>query len=355
MENELQNLFQYSRDAVLCVKDGRVLFANSSAAELFGSDFSGESASKHLPAHLLSAHENSFISCADILGQPCTVSAAHWRGSLVLAFQPESPMCTKTGFLSDGLVASMMSALCNIGFAMDLISERLEKKDEESRRYASIIYHNYYMLKHLIGNMSTTLAFDAGTAAFLPRSTDLAQLCSELVSTSELMLKGKVHINFSTDRGELIANVDPDLIERMVLNLLANSGKHTPPDGQITLGLKSGSGKAVISVDDTGSGIPPQILKNVFTGYKMSLGSSLTRHPSGGLGLGICRSIAEMHGGSIIIESREGIGTSVRVLLPLDGSTFAQHTSASIPSMENILTEFSDILTSSDYARELMD
>ncbi len=355
MENELQNLFKYSRDAVLCVKDGRVLFANSSAAELFGSDLSGESASKHLPAHLLGANAGSFVSCADIIGRPCTVAAVQWKKALVLTFQPESQPRAKTDFLSDGLIASMMSALCNIGFAMDLISERLEKKDAESRRCASIVYHNYYTLKHLIGNMSTTLAFDAGTAAFLPRSTDLARLCSELVSTSELMLKGKARINFSTDRGELIANVDPDLIERLVLNLLANSGRHTPPDGQITLGLKSGQGKAVISVDDTGSGIPPQILKNVFTGYKMSLGSSLTRQPSGGLGLGICRGIAEMHGGSIIIESREGIGTSVRVLLPLDGSTFAQHTASPIPSMENILTEFSDILTSSDYARELMD
>lgn len=355
MENELRNLFQYSRDAVLCIEDGRVLFANSSATELFGSDLNGEDVSARLPSHLLSAHADSFVSCADILGRACTVTVVRWKSSLVLTFQPESPAGAADGFISDGLVASMLSALCNIGFSLDLISEHTDKSDEECRRYASIAYHNYYTLKHLAGNMNTTLAFSAGTAAFLPRSTDLAQLCSALVSTSELMLKGKAHIDFSTDEGELIANIDPDLIERLVLNLIANSAKHTPPDGRITLGLKSGPDNAVISVDDNGSGIPAHILKNVFTAYRLPLASYLTMKPGGGLGLGICRSIAEMHGGSIIIESREGIGTSVRVLLPLSGSSFSERTDASIPSMENVLSEFSDILTSADYARELMD
>lgn len=355
MENELRNLFQYSRDAVICIKDNRVLFANSSAAELFGHDLSGEKASRLIPVHLLDYHADSFVSSADISGTPCNVLAAHWQDVLVLTLQAGLPQRLKADFLSDGLTASMTSALCNIGFSMNLITEHMENMDDESRRYVSIIYHNYYTLKRLIGNLNTALAFETGTAAFLPRSTDLAQLCSELVSTSELLLKGKAQISFSTGLGELIANVDPNLIERLLLNLISNSSKHTPPDGKITLGLKVRAGKAIISVDDNGSGMPPHILKNVFTGYELSLSGDLTREPSGGLGLGICRSIAEMHGGSIIIESREGAGTRVRVMLPLEGSSFNDRTRTPSPSMENILTELSDVLSSSDYIRELVD
>ncbi|MCM1149954.1 MAG: ATP-binding protein [Butyricicoccus sp.] len=366
MENQLRNLFQYSRDAVLFVRDRRVIFANSSAAELFGRDVNGEPASRHVPAQLLDYGADSFVSGSEISGRPCTVTAGRMADVLVLSIQPESAAHSNIGFLSDGLTSSMTSALCNIGFSMNQISRTMEKEKEqkheqEQRRddklssYMSILYHNYYTLKRLVGNLSSALAFDTGTAAFLPHPTDLALLCSNLVSTCSLLLKDQASIGFSTTLGELIAKADPNLIERLLLNLIVNSSAHTPPGGKITVGLKSRSGKAIISVDDNGSGIPPQVLKNIFTGYKLPLADDLTREPSGGLGLWICRSIAERHGGSIIIESREGEGTRVRVMLPLAGNSFADRTLTPDTGMDDILTELSGVLKSSDYTRQLLD
>lgn len=366
MEKQLRNLFQYSRDAVLFVRDRRVIFANSSAAELLGRDVSGEPASRHVPAQLLDYGADSFVSGAEISGRPCTVTAGRMEDVLVLSIQPESAERSGAGFLSDGLTASMTSALCNIGFSMSQISRSMEREQEQEndtqqRRddkldsYMSIIYHNYYTLKRLVGNLSSALAFDSGTAAFLPRSTDLALLCSELVSTCSLLLRDRAEVDFSTTLGELIANVDPNLIERLLLNLIANSSAHTPPEGKITVGLKSRSGKAIISVDDNGSGIPPQVLKKIFSGYELSLTGDMTREPSGGLGLWICRSIAERHGGSIIIESREGEGTRVRVMLPLADSSFADRTRTPEPGMDDVLTELSGVLKSPDYTPQLLD
>lgn len=372
MENQLRNLFQYSRDAVLFVRNRRVIFANSSAAELFSRDISGELASHHIPAQLLDYGADSFVLSAEIAGLPCAVTAGRMEGMLVLTIRPEDAPRSNAGFLSDGLTASMTAALCNIGFSMDQISRSMEKDGEDEQdgetgengkskkdgkldSYMSIIYHNYYTLKRLVGNLSSALAFDTGTAAFLPRSTDLALLCSELVSTCSLLLKDRASIVFSTTLGELIANVDPNLIERLLLNLIANSSAHTPPEGKITVGLKSRSGKAIISVDDNGSGMPPRVLKNIFSGYELSLAGDLTRAPSGGLGLWICRNIAERHGGSIIIESHEGKGTHVRVMLPLADSSFADLTRTPEPGMDDILTELSGVLRSSDYTRQLLD
>ena len=348
IENELRNLFQYSRDAVVFVSGNSIQFVNGSAMDLFGGDISGHYASRHIPEHLLTVSSDSFISYANILGHNCTVSVSRLRRLLVLVFYTESQEHRRTEFVSDGLLASMNVALCNLSIAAKSL-KHLKDKDSEYLRSVSSIYHAYYMLKRLIGNLETAIAFDNGSAACMCVDVDLAKLCSDLVSTATLTLGGKANLSFSTDCGELIANVSPDLIERLIMNLISNSAMHTPPDGQIILGLKSVSDKAVISVSDTGSGIPPHILKSIFNAYEMEITpATLSDGTGSGLGLGICRSIAEIHGGSMIIESREGAGTSVRVLLPL-GNSFAEPSPPPIPSMENILSEFSFFLSYTDY------
>lgn len=349
VENDLHNLFQYSRDAVLCVSANRIQFANSSAADLFGSDITGQYALRHVPEHLLAGTSDSFVSYASILGRNCTVSVSRMRKFLVLAFCPEPLERRKTEFVSDGLLASMNVALCNINIAMKSL-KNLKNKDSEYLRSVSSIYHAYYMLKCLIGNLETAIAFDDGTATCMRSGVDLAKLCSDVISTAALTLGDRVKLSFSTDCGNLVAHVSPELIERLILNLISNSAMHTPPDGEIVLGLKSVSGKAVISVVDNGSGIPAHVLKHIFNSYETPITpATLSSGIGSGLGLAICRGIAELHGGTIIVESREGAGTSVRVLLPLGGSSFAEPSDPLIPSMENILTEFASLLSYTDY------
>lgn len=348
IKNELSNLFQYSRDAVMCVKNNCIQYVNSTAVELFKADITSDYASRHVPGHLLDEMSDSFVSFAEISGRRCTVSAAHLQDVLVLTFHPEPAERRKTEFLSDGMLASMNVALCNISVAIQSL-KHLANKDGECLRCVSSMYHAYYMLRYLIGNLDTAIAFDEGTAACVRHSVDLAKLCSELISTAALTLGDRANLSFSTDCGELMADVSPELIERLILNLISNSAMHTPPDGEIILGLKCVSNKAVISLDDNGSGIPPRILKRIFNAYELAITPDTLSDASGsGLGLGICRGIAEIHDGSIIIESREGVGTSVRVLLPL-GESFADMTTPTVPSMDNILTGFAFLLNHTDY------
>lgn len=353
IDKKLRNLLQSSRDAVVCVADNHIQFANSSAVGLFGGDITGQFALRHVPEHLLGKSADGFVSHADILGRSCTVSVSHWQKVLVLTFYPETSERRKTEFVSDGLLASMNAALCNISIALQSL-KRLGSKDDECLCSASSIYHAYYMFKHLVGNLSAAIAFDEGTAVCLRSSVDLAKLCSDAVSTAAVALGDRVKLSFSTDCGELVANVSSDLIERMILNLLSNSAMRIPPDGHITLGLKLVSDKAVISVDDNGPGIPPRILRHIFRAYELAIGPDTLGDMYGsGLGLGICRRIAEIHGGSMIIESREGVGTSVRVLLPLGSDCFAEPSPPHVPSMDNILTEFAFLLNYTDYKQLL--
>src|SRR5581483_11623807 len=124
---------------------------------------------------------------------------------------------------------------------------------------------------------------------------------------------------------ELVLEADPTVVvmgeahrlEQVVVNLLGNALKHTPPGGRIAVRVKrdsAGSG-ALIAVHNTGSVIPPEAQPRVFDRFYRAPGTSGT--DGSGLGLSIARQIVESHGGRIAVTSDEARGTEFRVWLPL--------------------------------------
>jgi signal transduction histidine kinase/HAMP domain-containing protein len=97
-------------------------------------------------------------------------------------------------------------------------------------------------------------------------------------------------------------------------NLLENALKYTGPGGKITLGAAAANGQVVLSVADTGSGIPPEHLPHVFEKFFRVPGQS--RGEGTGLGLAIVKEIAQAHGGDVSCDSRPGEGTVFRLWLP---------------------------------------
>jgi two-component system phosphate regulon sensor histidine kinase PhoR len=110
---------------------------------------------------------------------------------------------------------------------------------------------------------------------------------------------------------------DADGLERLLVNLLDNAIKYNRPGGEVQLRLAVADGKAVISVSDTGIGIPPEALGRIFERfYRVDKGRA--REEGGtGLGLAIVKHLAQSHGGYVEVESRMGRGTTFRVFLPL--------------------------------------
>jgi signal transduction histidine kinase len=100
-----------------------------------------------------------------------------------------------------------------------------------------------------------------------------------------------------------------DMLKQVVNNLIFNAGKHTR-GGEITVSLEQDGDSLVAAVADTGEGIDPDILPRIFERGVSGDGAT-------GYGLSICKTIVEMHGGEIHIESDPGKGTTVRFSLPL--------------------------------------
>ena len=183
----------------------------------------------------------------------------------------------------------------------------------------------------------------------------MSELVRELAWTVDFFARGRgVTVEYESRPEPLYMSADRTLVEQMLLNLLSNSLLSLPDGGHVRLSLARRGEWAVISVDDDGCGIAPGRFADIEDGE-----GSLSAPP--GLGLPLARSIAELHGGALVLESRPGRGTSARVTLPLGvrsgrgGSTRLSGGGAPYRSggMDMVLTQLSTWLRSSDYDSRL--
>ncbi len=126
-----------------------------------------------------------------------------------------------------------------------------------------------------------------------------------------------------------VVDGDPTRLQQLVVNLLMNAIKYTPPGGQVTLALERDAGRAVLRVKDTGVGIRPEMLPQVFDLF-VQADDTLDRSAGGlGVGLTLVRAIAQLHGGTVQAESDgPGRGSQFTVRLPLCEAAPAEAASA---------------------------
>ena len=120
----------------------------------------------------------------------------------------------------------------------------------------------------------------------------------------------------------LLVSADRRRIEQVALNLLSNANKYAPSGGKITLGATPRDGKVKVFVRDDGPGIAPEEQARIFEKFYRSdrHGELADGKPDGsGLGLAIARSIVELHGGEISVQSRPGRGSTFFFLLAGEG------------------------------------
>src|SRR3954471_24182163 len=118
---------------------------------------------------------------------------------------------------------------------------------------------------------------------------------------------------------EVPVNGDPDRLQQVATNVLANAVKFTPSDGEIEVKLVADGATMRLTIRDTGDGIPPDLLPYIFDRFRQGDGSSTRAHGGLGLGLAIAKHIVEAHGGSIEARSDgKGKGSIFSVRLPVD-------------------------------------
>ena len=218
--------------------------------------------------------------------------------------------------LFPNVAAQLRGALGNIEFAVSRLAPP-EARDfnRELDQNAAVLYQSYYRLLRLVNNFSDAAKLlDAAPPPLYDR--DLAELVGGVCRKAEPMAE-LLHLRFQF-RSELKPHpvaVNPDGLERLLLNLLSNAFKFTPAGGSVTVELKAAHGKVLLCVADSGRGIPEELMPTLFDRY---LHTDRMDPPPHGLGLGlpICQQIARAHGGQLMVVSTPGKGTRVTLSLP---------------------------------------
>jgi len=203
-----------------------------------------------------------------------------------------------------------------------LIGKRLskEKPDKEKiDKYANNISVSANRLLTLINTLLDMSKLEAGMMEFNPQESDLAELIPSVVAELNTLLENKklTLINDSPQRFK--AHFDPSLMMLVLINLLSNAIKFSEIGAKITILLETDEtgGYALLSVCDTGIGVPASEIESIFDKFSQS---SLIRadHGGTGLGLAICKDIAQLHGGEIWADNNinEERGTRFTVKIP---------------------------------------
>ena len=180
------------------------------------------------------------------------------------------------------------------------------------------VIRNGQRLQRLINQLLDLSKVEAGKMALHASYLDLVQLLREITSSYESLAKEKnIRYFFYPEVKELMVYADEEKIEKIIHNLLSNAFKFTKEGGEIILNLKIHEKAAVISVSDSGIGIPGDQLNKVFDRFYQVDSSQTRGYEGSGLGLALAKDLVELHHGKISVNSKEGKGTTFTVTLPL--------------------------------------
>ncbi len=221
---------------------------------------------------------------------------------------------TKTEFLS--IVShEFRTALTGIQGFSELIRDGGLEPDE-LRAYGGYIFNDADRVNRLIGDMLDLDRMESGRMSIRMADVDINEVLSDTVAraaTASSMVEFKPDL----DPRLPIVTGDRDRLVQVVSNLVNNAVKYSPEGGTVTISSRAEGGYALITVADTGLGIPPDEIVHVFERFRRVRSGAAQSIAGTGLGLTIVKQIVEMHGGKIWVESAVGHGSAFHFTIPL--------------------------------------
>lgn len=252
--------------------------------------------------------------------------------------------------LSHELRTPLNIIICTLQL-LDTFTSSSEGNDIERnfKKYSGIMKQNCYRQLRLVNNMIDITKLDAGFFELNLQNCNIVNVVESVtMSVAEYIKTKSIELIFDTDIEECIISCDPEKIERVILNLLSNSIKFTKPGGNMTVNMYDKGENIIISIKDTGIGIPNDKLDIIFDRFRQ-VDRSLTRRQEGsGIGLSIVKSLVELHKGTISVLSEYGKGTEFILVLPVitlakENDMCEVFETESQERIDRIHIEFSDI------------
>jgi PAS domain S-box-containing protein len=198
-----------------------------------------------------------------------------------------------------------------------LLSQRAGELGAPQRGVLSMVLKSIEEQSTLVDNLLTLLRLQKREQTF-PVPLDLGRVIQDALISAEGLLQEKGLTLFTAFPGQAVPfHGDPLHLEKLVTNLLSNAIKFTPPGGEIRVTLEVQDGQAVLSVQDSGVGIPAEYQQQIFERFTQGDGGYTRNYPGLGLGLALVKEIVEEYRGKIEVVSAQDQGSVFRVRLPL--------------------------------------
>ena len=240
----------------------------------------------------------------------------------------------------------------------------LETYQNKVSRQMKIIRQNCYRIMRLTSNLIDIGRHDSGFLKPKMENYDIVKLVRDISLSVERYVEAKeIELIFHSELESQIMACDPDMIERILLNLISNAVKFTDRNGMITVSIEDDQDKIILSVQDTGIGIPQDKLQSIFERFKQVDDPYHLNRDGSGIGLSLVNAFVDAHGGTITVVSEESKGTTFQISFPIRvlGNSPANKQEGPISKMplvsppnsvNRINIEFSDIY--SLYDEEMM-
>jgi len=217
----------------------------------------------------------------------------------------------------------LRTPLTVIGGTIDGMLDGVFKPDPE---HLGTIKEQSALLTRLIGDLRDLSLAESGQLKLEKIPTDMVELVRRILSQFEVSAKekgNKLQIKAASGLPQL--TIDPVRIVQAISNLLANALRHTPAGGTISISMEVRDNSQqfdkkhlLISVADTGEGIPPEHLSHIFDRFYRAKPSRSRSEGGAGLGLAIAKQMVQAHNGRLWVESELGKGSIFYIALPID-------------------------------------
>lgn len=235
--------------------------------------------------------------------------------------QAEEANNAKNTFIAN-ISHELKTPITVIQSATQLFEMKIGNLSEENKTYyrnhVKSIKLNCRRLLRLVNNLIDVTKVDAGFMRLQLQNLDIIYVVEKItMSVAEFAKAKSINVIFNKNVDEKLMAVDPDKIERILLNLLSNAIKFTEENGNIIVSINEIDNEIVISVKDTGIGIPNGKIDSVFERFSQISNIFSRSHEGSGIGLSLVKSFIELHGGTISVESDLGKGSKFTIKLPV--------------------------------------
>jgi signal transduction histidine kinase len=206
--------------------------------------------------------------------------------------------------------------MTTIRTAMDILQNNNELSEERKNFYFERVQESINHMLQLLDEVLFLSRSEAAKLEYKPAPLDLISFCEEMTEVFQMQAGEQYNIIFNFEGECTPAYMDEELLRHILSNLISNAIKYSPPQRNIWLYLRCRDGMATFRVQDEGIGIPEKDQTNLFQTFYRA--SNVRRIQGTGLGLVMVKKCVDRHCGEISIESRQNVGTTVTVKLPLN-------------------------------------